>query len=198
MNIFVVDSDPVVAAHNLCDKHVVKMIVETAQMLSTAHRVLDGVECQRLSKNNRKLKYWRLNDIFMEQKLCLPTMVNHPCTKWAMTCNENYHWLAIHGVGLCDAYTTRYNKIHSMHGLITVYLTNPPKSINRDMWMTPFAQAMPEKYKNEDAVKAYRDYYIYEKSRFAKWNRGESAPDWYLDGVSNIINTSNEELNAIL
>jgi hypothetical protein len=51
--------------------------------------------------------------------------------------------------------------------------------------MPPFAQAMPDQYKNSDAVRAYRDYYIYEKSRFAKWKTG-NVPSWYTEGVSNI------------
>lgn len=198
MNIFVVSKDPIEAAHSLCDKHVVKMIVETAQMLSTAHRVLDGVECQRLSKNNRKLKYWRLDDIFMEQYLCLPTMVNHPCTKWAMKCSENYYWLTMHGIGLCEAYTTRYGKIHSMQYLMEKFLDKTPKSINNDLFLTNFAQAMPDKYKNECAITAYRNYYIHEKSRFAQWNKGQNAPEWYVRGVSELINTPKEEMNAIL
>ena len=62
MNIFVLHDNPIIAAKYQCDKHVVKMILESGQMLSTAHRVLDGEEYVELSKNNRRLKRWRGRD----------------------------------------------------------------------------------------------------------------------------------------
>jgi hypothetical protein len=197
MNIFVVHESAYESANHLCDKHVVKMIVESAQMLSTAHRVLDGTPCVRYSKNNRKLAYWHMQDLYMEHILCKPTMVNHPCTKWTMETDANYNWLRTHATGLCIEYTKRYNKIHSMDTLINNILCQTPSNINRTNNITPFAQAMPDKYKQSDAVQAYRNYYIYEKSRFAKWNKSTPAPDWYTEGVK-CINTPIEETDAIL
>jgi len=197
MNIFVVHESAYESAKQLCDKHVVKMIVESAQMLSTAHRVLDGTSCVRYSKNNRKLSYWHMKDLYLENILCKPTMVNHPCTKWTMENDVNYKWLRAHAAGLCMEYTKRYNKIHSMDTLINDILCHVPLNINRADMITPFAQAMPDKYKQSDAVQAYRSYYINEKSRFAKWSHGSSAPEWYLEGIK-CINTPIEESNAIL
>ena len=62
MNIFYVDKDPKTAAKMMCDKHIIKMILESAQMLCTAKRVLDGTEYFDLTKNGRKIKRWRLDN----------------------------------------------------------------------------------------------------------------------------------------
>lgn len=180
MNIFVVNPNPVYAAHELCDKHVVKMIVESCQMLSTAHRVLDGTPTVELSKNNRKVRRWILKDGIRNNTLCKATMVNHPCTKWVMKTDANYRWLYEHTLGLLDAYRHRYGKVHSMLSLMPI-LIQVPDNITKGT-LTPFAQAMPDKYRCENAVNAYRNYYIGEKSRFAKWRCGE-VPAWYSSAV---------------
>lgn len=177
MNIFVLNPSPDSAARDMCDKHVVKMIVETAQMLSTAHRVLDGVEGVRISKTGRKIKHWTHPDPEWDMRLCLATMVNHPCTRWAMRSSENYEWLCDHGIGLLKQYTLRYDKVHSMQSLYSLYLFNTPKNIEIGA-ITPFAQAMPEQYRCGDAVTAYRNYYIGEKKRFAKWAK-TPVPSWF-------------------
>jgi hypothetical protein len=177
MNIFVLQPNPDAAARDMCDKHVVKMIVESAQMLSTAHRVLDGTPAIRLSKIGRKIKHWVHPDADMDQHLCLPTMVNHPCTRWAMQSSANYEWLYDHGIGLLKQYTTRYDKIHSMQSLYMAWLLHPPKNIMTGD-LTPFAQAMPDQYRCENAVTAYRNYYIGEKKRFAKWAK-TPVPSWF-------------------
>ena len=79
MNIFYLDSDPVKAAQMQCNAHVVKMIVESAQMLSTAHRLLDGVETRRPSLSGRMGKYWALSDA-RETLLYKAVHMAHPCT----------------------------------------------------------------------------------------------------------------------
>ena len=79
MNIFVLDEDPQVAAQMMCDKHVVKMIVESAQMLSTAHRVLDGEQYTELSANNRRIKRWKSRHKLFEEMLYKASFVGHPC-----------------------------------------------------------------------------------------------------------------------
>lgn len=178
MNIFVVDSNPYRAAGDLCDKHVVKMIVESAQMLSTAHRVLDGTPTIRITKSGRKVKHWVHPE--WENELCLPTMVNHPCTKWAMTNMSNYDWLWRHTVGLLREYNSRYGKIHSMSDMIKCQLIHHPTNI-KDGNLTPFAQAMPDQYRSDDAVVAYRKYYIGEKRRFAKWSKSQTPSWWKLE-----------------
>lgn len=186
MNIFVVDHDPAIAAQSLCDKHVVKMIVETAQMASTVHRVLDGKEYIETTANNRKIKRWKHPNSDYEQNLCKAVMVNHPCTKWAFECIHNYNWLVHHGFYLCKEYTHRYNKVHSMQPLYEKYLYEIPHGFFHKediLERTEYAQAMPDKYKVQgDAITAYRQYYIHEKNRFAKWTNRE-VPLWYTEGL---------------
>jgi len=93
---------------------------------------------------------------------------------------ENYHWLWSHTVELLRQYTLRYGKIHSMHDLVCNILLDTPNNINLYRKMTPFAQAMPEKYFRDDAVDAYRCYYMGEKRRFAKW-KASPQPRWWVE-----------------
>ena len=88
MNIFYVDQSPVLAAQALADKHVVKMILESAQILSTAHRVLDGAKIV-IKKNNRKHTSWKLLNN-RDTVLCQATHVNHPSCVWARESTHNY------------------------------------------------------------------------------------------------------------
>lgn len=162
MNIFVVDYNPIVSAKSLCDKHVVKMIVEGCQMLSTIHHIGGSTN----------------------PKLFKPSFHNHPCTIWARQTSDNYYWLADHTLYLSFEYNKRYNKVHKCHDLCEMFVDDYPKYIPMGE-LTPFAQAMPDKYKNEDPIIAYRNYYIYEKSRFAKWKYTD-PPTWYLEGICNV------------
>lgn len=93
-------------------------------------------------------------------------------------------WLANHTNELSKEYTNRYGKIHAAHQLTQWFIRTIPGQIPYGD-LTPFAQAMPDKYKCEDGVTAYRNYYIYEKSRFAKWKFTE-PPQWYTEGVLNV------------
>ena len=183
MNIFVLDKDPKTAAQMMCDKHVVKMIVESCQLLSTAHHVRDGQEIIRVSKNGRKFKTFEKPN----STLLRCTMVNHPCTIWTRECAANYKWLWTHTKELLNQYTIRYGKDHTYTDLVEDHLKTVPLQLvlTETTWCTPFAQAMPDQYRDTDAVHAYRQYYIHEKSRFAKWKMN-NTPDWYSQGVSSI------------
>jgi hypothetical protein len=87
-------------------------------------------------------------------------------------------WLWKHAYALCKEYSARYgNKVHSMEAMLMDELYNAPVNIPKGK-ITPFAQAMPEQYKDENAVTAYRKYYINEKQRFAKWKIG-NIPEWF-------------------
>ena len=155
MNIFILHEDPITAAQMQCDKHVVKMILEGCQMLSTVHH-------RYLSKAPYKA-----------------THMNHPCTLWAGTNQSNYVWLSRHTLALCEEYSFRYYRQHKCEELLIDGLFLPPKGIPvADQ--TPFAQAMPDKYKNKNAVTAYRNYYIGEKMSFAKWTKRQ-MPSWFED-----------------
>ena len=151
MNIFVLHHDPQVAAEMMCDKHVVKMILETAQML-----------CTVIASHGHDTPY-------------RPTHRKHPCTIWAGESQANWNWLVTHGLALCSEYTKRYGKVHKSERVIKWCRDS---NINLScVYLTPFAQAMPEEYKNECPVTAYRAYYRGEKAHFAKWKTQE--PDWW-------------------
>lgn len=173
MNIFVLDRDAVQSARMMCDKHVVKMILESCQLLSTAHHVLDGNEIV-VQSDKRKYKTF-LNP--SKKNICKATMINHPCTIWTRTVSSNYIWLWRHGYALCNEYKIRYNKIHAMESMLMDELYDVPKNITSGK-ITDFPQAMPDSYKHEDVVMAYRQYYLGEKVRFAKWKTGV-VPVWF-------------------
>lgn len=180
MNIFVVDSDPVVSAQMLCDKHVVKMIVESAQMLSTVRRMLDGELTKQPSKSGKTMiKHWRLDD--SEEKLLYKAVhMGHPCTIWTAESGENYDWHYQHFMGLCKEYTHRYGKIHSTELLLGDALRARPKNIP-DVPMTEFAVAMkmfPECIVPGDPVLSYRNFY-HQAKPFAAWSKNRPAPDWW-------------------
>ena len=176
MNIFHMHEDPIIAAQMMCDKHVVKMIVESAQILSTAHRVLDGEEFYDLSKNGRRVKKWRLpkdqDPYFYHAHSAM-----HPSCIWARASADNYMWLYRHFRALCKEYTYRYGKFHATDTKMSATLLNLPKNIPH-IGLTEFNQSMPDYCKREDAVEAYRTYYLNEKKYFAKWTKREK-PDWW-------------------
>ena len=154
MNIFVLDRHPVTAAQMQCDRHVVKMVLESAQMLCTAHRVLDGDE--------------------YADKVGLYKMAhkNHPSTIWTRTSTENYMWLNRYFGALCREYTYRYGKHHASERLLGP-LAHVPKGLTYSGFTDP-PQCMPDYCKGEDTVLAYQNYYILEKSGFARWTKRET------------------------
>lgn len=176
MNIFHLDRDPIKAAQMMCDKHVVKMIVEYAQLLSTAHRVVDGEEYYDKTANGRRIKRWKHPTL--ENNLYKASHVNHPSNVWVRQSRENYFWLYRHFLALCKEYTYRYGKYHMTDTKMSWTLMNIPKNLP-DRELTEFAQAMPEHCKRKDPVEAYRTYYINEKRSFAKWTNRET-PEWFM------------------
>lgn len=168
MNIFFLDHHPIKAARMHCDKHVVKMILESAQMLCTAHRVLDG--------NNLILEDKELNSVLYKA-----THINHPCSKWIREGSMNYTWLYCLFEELCYEYTFRYGKIHKCQKLFIPLLCEHPKNLKFDMVFTEVVQAMPEEYKELfNPVKAYRNYYLNAKKDILKYTNRE-YPDWILN-----------------
>ena len=163
MNIFILDNDPIAAAEYLCDKHVVKMAVETAQMMASALRRHGATDIDM--------------PLTVAGKPYKGGYPNHPCTRWAGDTSDNFVWLGIHGVSICDEYTIRYGKLHAckdsiLHMMKFVdYLPDAPR--------TQFALAMPDEFKHENAVKAYRKYYAVDKAAIAKWNKSRPEPRWF-------------------
>lgn len=153
MNIFVLDRDIDKCARYHCDKHVVKMILESAQIL-----------CSACYLAGEKAPY-------------APTHLHHPCVKWAAQSRENWCWLKRLAKALNDEYQYRYQHLHAHKAYRAIRRLTPP-NLPR-LGLTPFVQAMPKQYQNpDDPVSAYRAFYAAEKSRFASWTR-RRVPAWY-------------------
>jgi len=176
VNIFYVSHDPVEAAQWLVDKHVVKMILESAQLLSTAHRVLDGVEYEGKSKTGRKKKIWMLQDQ-RETIMYAATHINHPSAVWCRTSVENYNWLVEHFFALMCEYTNRYGKTHKCYGELSYQLQSPPHKLKEWEW-TKMPSAMDQQYIiSEDPIINYRNYYREGKVKLHKWTNRQ-PPEW--------------------
>jgi hypothetical protein len=177
MNIFYVDPDPIVAAQSLVDKHVVKMILESAQLLSTAHRYLDGREVEGKTKTGRKARRWVLNDA-RESVIYSATHINHPSAAWCRESVENYNWLVEHFFALGSEYTHRYGKVHKCFTTDLAYmLQSPPHSLKEYDW-TEMPSCMDKQYIiSGNPLTNYRNYYILGKSRMHKWTN-RNQPEW--------------------
>ena len=182
MNIFYLDKDPRVCAEMHLDKHVVKMIIEYAQLLSTAHRVLDGVITEGKSQSGRKQTKYIIDDE-RESILYSATHINHPSAIWVRQSQLNYFWLYELFGWLCAEYTHRYGRHHATERLDTE-LAIPPQNIPIGKFTEP-TPAMPDIYKvTNDSIRSYQNYYIHDKSSFAKWKKRET-PEWFSYGLKN-------------
>lgn len=141
MNIFYLDTDPKIAAEKQINKHVIKMILESAQMLCTTHREF-GDENEALYKR---------------------THTNHPSTVWIRQSSQHYDWVYQHMLALGEEYTNRYGKTHLTITKMKELLKKPPQGLKDNGYEHP-PQCMPEEYQCEDAVTAYNAYYEYKKS----------------------------------
>lgn len=135
------------------DKHVLKMIIETTQMLCSAHHMTD-------SKYTPPYKL---------------THKNHPCSVWVRSSSKNYEWLVNLGFELCKEYTHRYGKIHKCQAYIEELGKNKPPLPHSGF--TQPAQAMPDEYKSKDSVESYRAYYFFEKMHLHSWKK-RTVPKW--------------------
>ena len=164
MNIFILDEHPVKAAQYYCDKHIPKMVVELFQQLGSA-AIRNGAKPEQmpLTSKGTPLK---------------GGYHNHPCTRWCGDSRINYMWASTHAIALCEEYTKRYGKTHSCEKGIR-QLADMQYMIQEGS-LTKHAQAMPDQYKSENAVYSYRQYYIHEKKSFAKWNKLNNVPDWWI------------------
>ena len=157
MNIFHLHKDPKICAEYHCDKHVVKMILETAQMLSTAYRK----------------KFGDNDDLY---KTAYP---KHPMTIWVGNSGNNFFWSIQLLDQLIYQYTVRYKKVHK-----TIRISNLLHSKHKlwHSWKTEFTRpplCMPDEYKSDDYVQSYRNYYIGDKKRFARYTN-TSTPEFML------------------
>jgi hypothetical protein len=170
MNLFLLDLDPKKNALYHCDKHIVKMILELTQMLYTAWYVLEGTDGpwkQRVPPNPYKAAH-----------------IKHPTNIWLRSGDENYKLACKHGQEFLKEYTRRYQRVHACQPHFEWLAANIPPSIPKIPAPTQLPQAMPDQYKinnltgsMEDTVAAYREYYVGEKLRFAKY-KNTSWPEW--------------------
>jgi hypothetical protein len=178
MNIFYLHNDTKTCAEMHNDKHVVKMILEYAQLLSTAHRVLDGDIVTGHSKTGRKQTRYVLSDD-RDTMLYASTHINHPSAIWVRQSESHYRWLFGLWIDLMDEYTHRYGKVHASSRLIG-YLNKPPKNIKfGNGWNAP-TPAMPKEFiVNGDSKQSYINYYLGAKRHLASWKKRE-VPSWYI------------------
>lgn len=163
MNIFYVDRDPGIAARSLPDKHIVKMPVETVQMLVSV-LVRHGIEHSVMTQKGTLHK---------------GGYANHPCTVWAGDTRANAKWLYLNGVALCEEYTKRYEKHHAAEKQLAQI--RPLLSQLPDGLLTPPALAMPDECKTIDPVESYRAYIrlkVKEKPSSFVWAKSTPAPEW--------------------
>ena len=198
MNIFYLDKDPKVCAQMHVDKHCIKMILEYAQLLSTAHRILDGTVSIGLGKTGRKQTRYVLPDD-RESVLYSATHLNHPSAVWCRQSAMNYHWLYTLLVECCKEYTYRYGKIHKCEssGLVN-RLQTTPTNINGTKDFTEPTPAMPEDVKVPgDSINSYRRYYVMNKEHLWSWSgkiNSRERPQWLTD----ILKQAKESCYAVI
>lgn len=182
MNVFYLHEDPRQCAEWMVDKHVVKMIVETAQLLSTAHRILDGEEVvvqlqHKETGKVRKKSVWILPDN-RNDTLYACTHRNHPSAIWCRESVENYNWLVDHLYALGNEYTYRYGKKHATIEKCFYQLQSPPFGLSAWDWTKP-PSAMDETYIiSDDPVVNYRNYYVKGKTHLKSYKKRDE-PIWW-------------------
>lgn len=148
MNIFILSENIKECATYHVDKHIVKMPLETAQMLCTTINVMGGESPYKSAH------------------------INHPCSIWARESKSNFLWLCELGKELCREYTYRYGKIHSCEKVIDYCYQNVPENLE-DKGLTKFAEAMDDMYKLENPILSYRKYYVEGKKHLHSWKKRE-------------------------
>lgn len=151
---FILDTDPNIAATYYCDKHVVKIPLEIAQMLCSAFDI------------DKNPPYKR-------------THYNHPVTKWIRSSESNYKWAITHGLAICKEYTVRYGKRHKCEDIIEWCRSNMGSINFASVELTEHPKCMPDECKIGDVVASYKNYYVTKKMGFAKWKT--KVPEFVLE-----------------
>lgn len=171
MNLFYVNKDPIVAASELPDKLVIKMVLETAQLLCTAHHELDG------------------ESVNPDWQLYKPTHANHPCAIWVRGTSSNYSWTYQHFVGLASEYQLRYGRQHFTYKKLGAHLACLPLNIQKPHDAGSFqlpAVCMPDEFKIDGSIVASYQNYLANGKEYTKygdgWGRRDAGrPDWAND-----------------
>ena len=190
MNIFYVHTDPQLAAQQHCDKHCTKMLAEYGQLLSTAHRVLDGQKVITKNKRGGKLTTYLFEDEVKEQTFYKSCYVGHPSNVWLRDSRANYEWLHACFVELGKEFVKRYKKDvdHMTIQKLAHITATPPVNISNKPFVGP-TPAMPDYCKIEgDSLASYRKFYINEKP-FAEWRYTET-PAWFIEGKEELAKSA--------
>lgn len=190
MNIFIVENDPVLCARSLCDKHVISQTKESAQMLSTAHRISSGIQKKVYVPDKGKLMTrWIIPDETNEI-LYQVSHASHPCSIWTRKSSENYDWHYAHFVALASEYTYRFGgKIHQSFSRLGEVLKNPPKSLPKS-GLTPFALAINSDIISpdiSDPIGSYRRFYLTKRDRFNMIWTSREVPNWFCSGGKRLL-----------
>ena len=163
MNIFFLDETPKFSAQYLCDKHIPKMLLESAQMLSTAVRKYEeDTETTPLAEPIYKSAY-----------------PNHPMTIWVSETLGNFTWALDNAIWINNEYKLRFNKIHKSYKVLKNIIDFELNAHIPEGDFTEPPQCMPDEYRDTDYVTAYRRYYNTDKKYFAKWEKGRQQPEWW-------------------
>jgi len=188
MNRFYIEETPQRCAMSHCDSHVVKMILEEAQMLSTAHRVLDGEEGMRTTKGGRNMASWKICEgdyaAYRENNLYIAVHVNHPCSLWCRETLGNYGWALQLFCALSREFRHRYWGSHKSHRELYPILMHAPRNIDRSMEITPMPMAMGGfEYciNKDDPIESYRNFYISKQKRFSMTWKNRRKPEWWIE-----------------
>ena len=163
MNIFFLDKTPEKSAQYLCDKHIPKMLLESAQMLSTAVRKYEeDTETTPLAEPIYKSAY-----------------PNHPMTIWVSETLGNFTWALDNAIWINNEYKLRFNKIQKSYKVLKNIIDFELNAHIPEGDFTEPPQCMPDEYRDKDYVTAYRRYYNTDKKYFAKWEKGRQQPEWW-------------------
>lgn len=177
MNIFFLNPNPKICAQEHVDKHVVKMTLEYGQLMSTAHRVLDGVPYYAKTKNNRNIQRWLLPDE-RENIIWKASHAKHPSGLWLRSSSAHYQWLFSLWLEMLEEYQYRYGKVHSAERM-KMWFARLPNNIPLREWLCDPTPAMPDIYKTKNSLESYHNYYKGDKRSFAKWKNREK-PNWFI------------------
>lgn len=178
MNIFIFDLNIKNNVESYCDDHIRKMPIETAQMLSYCHHLFNNGR-----KDIEDLVKYELIHEYQQAR------ANHPCSIWVRKSIWNYQFMIQLGMTLCKEFEIRFgHKIKSEKKIVWMkdnFPALPCLTEKRD----GFIQCMPDQYKvktgnfDDDAIQAYRNYFIGEKASWATWNRGGKVPEWLSEEI---------------
>jgi hypothetical protein len=158
MNIFALDHDTKLCAQYHVDKHCVKMILETTQLLNNALIVHDSAYVPIYRQTHK----------------------NHPASLWAAENISNFSWLLNLGLDLCSEYSFRYHRRHKCQDILEGFKNSSSRHKLPSGVLTSFRMCMPEPYHTNDPIRSYRIYYRQDKAYIAKWTN-RVVPDWWED-----------------